>query len=726
MSGTMDDLERLPSEHVSDHVSSRLAGGPSDPATDHPGTAAPGAPAPSAPVTPPGERAAATALRRLLDLLATDAAVEEFPEPLAEARRRGASPAELAELDEAVRQALLVHRRLRQHRRREAELTALFDTATDLAASRDLDPVLRAIVRRARLLLGTDTAYLTLPDTAAGDTYMRVTDGSVSPLFQHLRLSLGDGLGGLVAQSARPYATADYRADQRFRHTGRIDAGVLEEGLVAILGVPLLLGDTVVGVLFAADRAPRAFTPDQVALLCSLAAHAAVALDTAKALADSRAALAELNAANTVIQAHAAAVQRAERAHDRLTELVLRGADVAQVADEVALLLGGEVTVHDAEGHPLAGRAGGARRAAEAVERARTEGRAVRHGDSWVCAVLAGPALLGSLVLRGRPELDDPDRRLFERAGVVTALLLLLRRSAAEAEHRVRGELLTDLLTAPGRDPAALLARGRRLGIDLTRRHLVLVAETAPDGRARLAGAAAQYLFGQRGGAGGGRGVSAEHGEAVVLLLPDDGATGPEAAARAAAERLARLAGQPVTVGAGPSAAGPPALAAAHAEALRCVRALRALGRGGQGAAAESLGFLGVLLADGPEVAGFVARTLGPLLAYDERRGTELVGTLRAYFACGGSLTRAKEELHVHVNTVVQRLERVAALLGPDWNEPARALELQLALRLRLLADGPFKETDGRFEQVDGPFEQVSDRAYSGEVGREHLGKEQR
>ncbi|MBB4922935.1 sugar diacid utilization regulator/GAF domain-containing protein [Kitasatospora kifunensis] len=642
---------------------------------------------------------AAPALRRLLDLLATGAAAEDFPELLAQARRQGACPAVLAELEEGIRQALQVHRRLRQHRRREAELTALFDTATDLAGSHELDTVLQAIVRRARLLLGTDTAYLTLPDPVAGDTYMRVTDGSVSPLFQHLRLSLGDGLGGLVAQRARPYATGDYRTDERFRHTGRIDAGVREEGLVAILGVPLLLGAVrpegghrVIGVLFAADRAPRVFAPEQVALLCSLAAHAAVALDTANALADTRAALAELNTANaelntanTVIQAHAAAVQRAEQAHDRLTDLVLRGADLAELAAEVAALLGGEVAVYGAEGHPLSGLQGTPRRLTEAVERSRAEGRAVRHGDGWVHAVLAGQELLGSLVLRGPSGLDDADRRLFERAGVVTALLLLLRRSVAEAENRVRGELLTDLLSAPERDQAGLLARGRRLGVDLTRRHLLLVAEAEPDGRARLAGAAAQYLFGRRGRSGA-RGVSAEHGEAVVLLLPADEAGAPEQAAEAAAERLAHLAGQPVTVGAGQPAAGPLALAAAYAEGLRCVRALRVLGRAGQGASVESLGFLGVLLGDGHQVTGFVTRTLGPLLAYDARRGTELVHTLRAYFACGGSLTRAKDELHVHVNTVVQRLERVGRLLGSDWQEPERALELQLALRLQLLA----------------------------------------
>ncbi|KJK59165.1 helix-turn-helix domain-containing protein [Saccharothrix sp. ST-888] len=622
----------------------------------------------------------APALRRLLDLLASGAATEDFAEVLAEARRQDAPADVLAEIDEATWQAVRVHRTLRQHRRREAELTALFDTAGDLAASRDLDSVLQAIVRRARMLLGTDTAYLTLPDPAAGDTYMRVTDGSVSVLFQTLRLSLGDGLGGLVAQTARPYATPDYRTDERFHHTGRIDAGVLDEGLVAIIGVPLLLGGQVIGVLFAADRTPRAFSPDEVALLCSLAAHAAIALDTAKALADTRAALAGLNAANAVIQAHAAAVQRAERAHDRLTDLVLRGAEVPDVAAEVAALLGGEVTVRDAEGNRLAGRGRADEGPAEAVAASRAEGRAVPHGADWVCAVLAGQEPLGSLLLHGRPDLDHADRRLFERAAVVTALLLLLRRSVAETENRVRGELLADLLTAPDRDPAGLTARGRRLGVDLGRPHLVLVAEAAPEERAKLAGAAVRHLFGTRG-------VSAEHGESVVLLLPEDGAHSPGHRAAQAADRLAGLLGAPVTVGAGRVATGPVALAASYAEGVRCVRALRVLGRVGDGASAADLGFLGVLLGDGHRVDGFVASTLGPLLDYDAQRGTELVRTLRAYFDCGGSLTRAKGELHVHVNTVVQRLDRIGVLLGHGWDRPERALELQLALRLQLLAE---------------------------------------
>src|SRR3954468_12636100 len=117
-------------------------------------------------------------------------------------------------------------------RPREAELTALVDTARDLAALRDPSVTLGAIVRRARALLGTDVAYLTLYDAEAGDTFMRATDGSVSARFQSVRLSLGDGLGGLVASTHKPYWTADYWADERFRHTNAIDGAVGEEGII--------------------------------------------------------------------------------------------------------------------------------------------------------------------------------------------------------------------------------------------------------------------------------------------------------------------------------------------------------------------------------------------------------------------------------------------------------------------------------------------------------------
>ncbi|MGW1597209.1 helix-turn-helix domain-containing protein [Streptomyces sp. NPDC002343] len=616
-----------------------------------------------------------------LDLLARDASVEAFEQPVLRARAAAEPAARIAALEEARLLALRVRAELEGRRRREAELSALFETAHDLAGLRDVDAVLQAIVQRARSLLGTDVAYLSLNDPARGDTYMRVTEGSVSARFQQLRLGMGEGLGGLVAQTARPYVTDDYFEDGRFQHTHAIDAGVRDEGLVAILGVPLMLGPHVIGVLFAADRRARIFERGQIALLGSFAALAAAAIDTANLLTETRSALAGLERANEIIRDRSAVIERASEVHDRLAELVLRGGGVHDVAAAVSQVLDGTVTFTEAAAAP-----------AEALEASRAEGHAVRHGKDWIAAVAAGGELLGALVLRGHPGLDPVDQRTLERAAMVTSLLLLARRSAAEAEQRVRGELLDDLLDARDRDPRLLRERAGRLRADLDATHVVLAARL--DGPAadadeeaaarRRLWSAASHLAATR------QGLAAARDGGTVLLLPlDDGDTATEVARRTA-RHLGTAVHQPVTVGASAPvtdlARHPETVTAAYAEGRRCLDALRLLGRAGDGAAAEDFGFLGLLLAGERDIAGFVERTIGPVVSYDERRGTELVRTLDAYFEGGTSPARTKDALHVHVNTVAQRLERVGRLLGADWQTPARALEIQLALRLHRLA----------------------------------------
>ncbi|WP_188274619.1 GAF domain-containing protein [Streptomyces sp. CBMA152] len=617
-----------------------------------------------------------------LELLARGAAAEAYDRPALLARADGAGPEALAALESARQLALRVRADLEGRRRREAELSALFETAHDLAGLRDLDAVLRAIVQRARSLLGTEVAYLSLNDPAAGDTYMRVTEGSVAARFQQLRLGMGEGLGGLVAQTARPYVTSSYFDDERFRHTRAIDTGVRDEGLVAILGVPLMLGSNVIGVLFAADRHSRVFAREEIALLGSFAAHAAVAIDTANLLAETRSALAELERANEIIRDHSAVLERASEVHDRLTELVLRGGGVHDVASAVSEVLDGTVEFADADSPAFT-----------ALDLTGTDGHAIRNGRDWVATVSAGGELLGALVLRGHPGLDPVDRRTLERAAMVTSLLLLARRSAGEAEQRVRGELLDDLLDTPGRDPRLLRDRAARLRADLDAPHLVLAArmEGPEDGTAerqtadrQRMGSAAAHLAATR------HGLAAARDGGTVLLLPLGPGDTPADVARQLAKQLGAALRESVTVGASAPveapAARPGSVAEAYGEARRCLEALRLLGRSGEGAAAPDLGFLGLLLADTRDIDGFVDRTIGDVVTYDERRGTDLVRTLDAYFASGMSPARTKDDLHVHVNTVAQRLERIGRLLGPDWHCPARALEIQLALRLHAMS----------------------------------------
>ncbi len=595
----------------------------------------------------------------LLRLLAQDASADRIDE-----HARHAADPESGELARSL--ALRVRAGIDAARRRESELSALVDTAHDLASVAEPRAVLDAIVRRARSLLGTDVAYLTLFDAQRGDTFMRATAGSVSARFQALRLPLGAGLGGLVAQTQRPYWTPDYPVDERYDHTTEIDGAVGEEGLVAICGTPLVVDREFVGVLFAADRARREFLREEVALLGSLAALAAVSLVQARRAAETADALAALSAAH-------AGIEQAAAAHDRFSEVVLCGGGVDDIAAALGELLGGWVTVLDVDDEPVAAHGavpGNDLTGTDAVRSSVVSGRLAGAGGIWAVAVSAAGQRLGTLVLGGCGALDRGQGRTVERAAMVTALVLLFRLRAAEADQRVRTDLLADLLARPeGGTDAGLVERGRLLGLRLAHPHVVAVCR----GRSRgLVLAAAD--------AGDGRGLAGSHGADVVAVVPG---TDPSAVARRLSRRLGDA---PVTVGAAGPAVPGAGVRDTLAQARRTTDALAAIGR--PAGSARDLGFAGLVSGGPADVDTYLARVLGAVLDYDDRRGSDLIGTLDAYFAAGCSPRRAAGELHVHVNTVAQRLERVASLLGADWGQPDRALEIQLALHLRRLRAG--------------------------------------
>lgn len=616
-----------------------------------------------------------------LDLLAAGAPREDFDAVVADALDRGVDGEELAELRRQRATALRVLEQMEGHRQREAEMTALYETASDLTAIRDVDTILTAIVRRARQLLRADMTYLSLNDEEDGASYMKVTDGALTAEFRSLRLPLGTGLLGLVAQTGAPYYTEDYQADERFLHRDYIDDAVAGEGIRAILGVPLVVDGAVIGALLAVHRTVRPFPPAEISLLMSFAAHAAVALENARLFARTQEALAELDAANRQVRAHAEAVEQAAHAHDALTDVLLRGGGVEEVAGVLSGVLGGDVHVYDPTGRQVASTGGAVltdpAALEQAIAQARRSGRSVEvPGDgppAYVAVARSGDEHLGTVALTGRGEpLALAERRTLERGALVTALVLLFSRTAAEAEERVRGELLADLLTPGAVDERRLRERARLQGADLDAPGAVVVA-AVPDGERHRAAAAASRLAADHAG------LAADHGGHVVLLAAG---VEPLELGRRLQEQAASSGAS--TIGVAASAGGPAATAAAYHEARRCLEALLTLGRVGEVSDPAGLGVARLLLGhNGPEeLTGFVQRALGPVLAYDARRGTDLLGTLEAWYDAGERPTETARRLHVHPNTVAQRLERLTGLLGRDWREPDRGLDLRLAIRL--------------------------------------------
>ncbi len=539
-------------------------------------------------------------------------------------------------------------------RRRADELAVLNDLARRLAALHDTREVLDEVARQARRLLGVDVAYIML--LRADRLRIEVVDGAMGSAMRGIELESGQGLGGQVLATGRPLTSDRYLEDARFPHGQNIDEAALSEQLGGILGVPLVVGDETLGVLLAAERRPRAFGARDVELLAGLATHAALALRTADLFERERTAAAELRSANETLRAVSESRQRASDLRDVLNEVVIRGEGLAAVVTALERLAGLEVEVRDQDGKTLAGTP-----PAEVGLTVPVDLPSGHGGD-----LVAAPTSDG--------DGDDEALRLLRIGATTVAVLLASERSVAEAELRTRGEFVHALLSSDT-DEASLLRRARAIGIDLHAVTTVAVVDSEPAGATASAAFAARLAAELRG-------WSAAHAGQVVVLLPAN-----VEAARGAVTRLAGQEGATPTTGLAAGEGGPRGVRAAHEEARQTAALLLALGRGGSFAASDELGLYRSLFSSSGRagLATFIDSTVGPIIAYDSERQRDLAATLETYLEQGRHHARTCEVLHIHANTLYQRLDRVTEVLGPRWKEPDRALELQVALRLHRL-----------------------------------------
>jgi hypothetical protein len=623
----------------------------------------------------------------VLKLLSQEAPPARLEELLRLARQQHMPQAQLEELEQAVRLALDVHASVEQRRRREAGLTALIDTAMDMVFGDTLDGLLSTVTSHARRLLNFDMAYvsLSLPD---GGSYVRTSDGETTAGSVGLEMASGFGLGEWARRQQAPFWTSDYLTDDRFPHSPAIDEVVSSEGLHAILAVPLTHDDTSLGALYGASREKRHFSPDEVSLLRSLALLSASAIEETRRLERIRAALARAEGDQAGLAARLDRLEHLTGVQVRLAGLVLEGGALRDVLEVAADELRGVLVLRDADGRPLIGTGDipplGPDQVVKALMDSCAVGAPVAVTDTvWATHVTTGVEAPGVLLFLRSTPLTEEEGRLLYAAGQTAALVQLLGHSAGAASGPARDECLDTLLADTHQQPRRMIEQVRRLGLDPDGQHVVLVVRPEGAGQGEAAVWASSYSYRHSG-------LKTVCGDCLVLLLPG---TDASTAARTVRDELSRFLGHPVTVGAAGPAAGLASVAKMHQEARRCLDTLVALGGTGGSAAARDFGFLGLLLSEDHDADAFIVSAVGPVLDYDSKRSSDLVRTLEAYFVSGSSPTRAAIHLHVHTNTVSRRLERITELLGPDWQKPTNALEIQLALRLLRARDAVYRST---------------------------------
>jgi len=388
---------------------------------------------------------------------------------------------------------------------------------------------------------------------------------------------------------------------------------------------------------------------------------------------------------------------------------VLGGGGLRQIAEALAESIARPVAIVDAAGVIQTGSTG-----SEAVGRA---GRAISmpaptsgHDDSHPVDVRVGERALtiqpirvgserfGALVLLGDASaLGEGDVEAIEYAATVAALRQVQARAVAESDRRFQAICLEELVTGHV-DRAVLAERAVAFSWDLSLPRAVVIARLEKIGDrpfAQVAGTpdeasakrrltdAARLVLGRTA-------IIWERSAEVAALaavesdeagLRDLGTRLLDEARRAVPDGL-------VGIGIGRSVADPLALTSSWTEARRALE----IGRWGRGAGGATVyADLGVdrLLVGLPEadLVEFAASLLGPLVAYDERHRTDLLGTLEVFLETRNAALAARR-LFVHYNTLKNRLRLIEELVGPVSSDPGRALGLGLALRVRRLPRG--------------------------------------
>ncbi|WCB96722.1 Purine catabolism regulatory protein [Baekduia alba] len=392
-----------------------------------------------------------------------------------------------------------------------------------------------------------------------------------------------------------------------------------------------------------------------------------------------------------------AALQAAERQHellqsvsrgDALVQAVARG---AHETDVLALLTrdhqlpvalvdhAGQIMAHDG----LAPEALDVDAILGAIDGPRRAEVALADGRPAAIYAVEGLGAVEALLVCGRSvvELTPAERAALAQTARFITLEVTRRQALAAVEARFAGELIEMVLDATRRGHE-VPGRLRSFALDPDGPLVAVSVAFADEGTPTASGLSTVVgrFWLQRGAA-----VVVPQGTddaLAVVAWPHD----PEALAEVAEALVATVVGawprRRAVAGVGRVADGHAGLRRSLLEAREARRAAQRRRRGSPVMTFHHVGSHRVLLGLQEQTAleEFTSAVLGPLREHDRAHGSDLERTLTAFLAGGGRWSVTADALHVHVNTLRNRLRRIEELTGRDLQSTEDRVDFHLAL----------------------------------------------
>jgi diguanylate cyclase (GGDEF)-like protein len=235
----------------------------------------------------------------------------------------------------------------------QKEEISFFEEITKiLTSTMNLNKILAAIMRKTKAMIGAEAWSVLLLDEAKKELSFEMAQGKDSKKIKDVKIKVGEGIAGWVAQEGVPVIVPDVSKDIRF--SGKVDK-LINYKTKSLMCIPIMIKDDVIGVLEVVNKIDgKPFTKSDLTLLLKLVNHAAMAIDRASlyqkmeelSLKDDVTNLFNTRYLNRAIEIE---IERSDRYGPPFTLIFMDIDSFKEVNDQHGHLVGGKVLVEMAQ-----------------------------------------------------------------------------------------------------------------------------------------------------------------------------------------------------------------------------------------------------------------------------------------------------------------------------------------------------------------------------------------
>lgn len=598
---------------------------------------------------------------------------------------------------------LIYHEQLVMDSNRRTE--KLIEGIHDISSSLDLNRLLKKIVKNALDVIPfADAGLLHLYDPELDRLTPKGVVGFDEEKIQHFKLRVGESIAGKVYQDGIPRSynthmtTFEGMSDISEENLYHLNYSRDLSNLHSLLCVPVSSGTKKLGVMVVHKfQADRTFLEQDLFLLQGFASQAAIAIQNASLYTQVTSTLNEMAVLSEQLKTKNEFLQRRDEIHHQLLQISLKNQGINSIISFLNKMINKSVLFFDyienryhgfnAQTSPII-----SLEELEMLILSRKRPSRIQlklHDNVKECFLYIHPIWLGSVFLgfvmveHASAQLSEFDTITIEQSSSILALEWVKRQTLTEMYDNKAHEFFNELLE--NKDHELLKKKGKEFALSPFSFAMVGLFEIQSSSDQQKMDAEIQRFILRLKNAlsGSEKLVFGFHHQVTLLLTLNHTDQVPKKiqAIQSVISRWENEGNGPIRGGIGSIVDGLSNLAKSYEEAKRTLSYLSKTNRA-RLLRYEDLGVNRLFVNHSQhEIEKFVEEIFAPLRA--NGKNSPLEQTLLVYMASNRSVNESTKKLHIHFNTLYQRLKKIEDLLNVNFQDYEDVLKLQLASFLK-------------------------------------------